>query len=373
MKQIKLGIIGCGGMIAKTHMQNIIDGKCPSVSITAISNRTYAKAVAVAEMLEKEGVKAKVYETDSDLIQNADIDAVLINTPHYQHEALTVEAFEKGLHVLCEKPSGAYTLQARAMNVAADKAGTVFGMMFHHRSNPANLKLHELIHGGAIGNIRRINWITTDTFRAQSYYDAIEWRGTWKTDGGGVLYNQAPHHLDLFQWFFGLPTKITAFMGIGKWHDIEVEDDVTAVMEFPNGASGVFIASTGDAPGSDRLEVSGDYGKLIYENKKITLYRLNQNLNEFCQSEPDGFKKPTYTVEEILVEGKDTAHAGVLESFALAILEGSALVADGRDGYNSLALANAMVLSHWKGETITFPFDEEDYFKRLKEHYEKDF
>ncbi len=374
MKQVKLGVVGCGGIIANTHMQNVLAGKCPSIVVTAVSNRTVAKATAVGEMLAKAGMPATVYETDEELIANADVDAVVICTPHFQHEALAVQAFERGLHVLCEKPSGAYTLQARAINAAADKAGTVFGMVFHHRTNPMNIKIREIVKSGMLGEIRRINWISTDSFRGQGYYDSIAWRGTWETDGSGVLLNQAPHRLDLFQWIFGMPTKITGFLGMGRWHDIEVEDDVTAVMEFENGASAIFIGSTSDCPGTNRLEITAEFGKLVCEDDKITFHHLAESLTDFSKNEPTGLKAPAVTVEDFPLEGTYTAQGGILEGFGRAILEeGVEPIADGRDGYNSLAIANALIYSQWNGnKTIAFPFEadfEEDYFKQLKAHF----
>lgn len=370
MEQIKLGVIGCGGFIANLHMKNVIAGKCPSVKITALSNRTVEKAYDVKNMLSEAGIEAEVYQSDMDLIQNADVDAVLINTPHYQHEELTIAAFEKGLHVLCEKPSGAYTLQALRMNEVADRTGKVFGMMFHHRTNPINIKVRELVQSGVLGEIRRINWISTDSYRGQHHYDQPGWRGTWDKDGGGVVMNQAPHRLDLMRWIFGMPTKVTGFLGFGKWHDMQVDDDVTAFMEYENGATAIFIGSTSDAPGTNRLEVTAEYGKLVCENDTITFYRLEESLNEYSKNEPTGQKVPKFTVENIPLEGNYTAHGGVLESFARAIIDGSEQIADGRDGYYSLSIANALILSQWRGnQAVTLPLNDEEYYECLKEHY----
>lgn len=370
MKQIKLGIIGCGGFVANLHMQNIIAGKCPSVQITAISNRTEEKAHKVAAMLATAGIEVQVYPSDSALIQNADVDAILINTPHYQHEELCIEAFEKGLHVLCEKPSGAYTLQALRINEVANRTNKLFGMMFHHRTNPVFIKVREMVQNGTLGEIRRINFISTNSYRGEHHYDSPGWRGTWDKDGGGVVMNQAPHQLDLLRWIFGMPKKITGFLGFGKWHDIDVDDDVTAIMEYENGATSVFIGSTSDAPGTNRLEVTADMGKLVCEDGKITFYKLEQSLKEYSKNEPTGQKVPSFTVENVQLDGIYTAHGGVIEAFAQAILNGTEQIADGRDGYESLAISNALLLSQWRGsETITFPLNDEEYFENLKSRW----
>ncbi|MFI3168090.1 MAG: Gfo/Idh/MocA family oxidoreductase [Bacillota bacterium] len=371
MDKIKLGIIGCGGDISRLHVNNIIAGKCPSVIVTALSSRNPQKAEAVAKRLQTEaGMDPKVYQTDSELIENADVDAVLIATPHYQHEELSVKAMEKDIHVLCEKPSGAYALQALRMNKVADETGKMFGMMFHHRTNPMFIKAREMVQNGELGEIRRINFISTNSYRGQNHYDAVDWRGTWEKDGGGVVMNQAPHQLDLIRWIFGMPKKVTGFLGLGRWHDIQTDDDVTAYMEYENGATAVFIGSTSDAPGTMRLEITAEYGKVVCEDNKLTFWKLEESLNEYSKTEPTGSLMPKFEKIEVELDGVYTAHGGVIEAFARAIIDGSPQIADGRDGYESLSIANALILSQWDGnKAINLPIDDEEYLKTLKAHY----
>ena len=288
---------------------------------------------------------------------------MLIAVPHYQHPVLAEQAFAKGLHVLCEKPAGVYTNAVREMNAAADRAGKTFGMMFNQRTNCVYRKMHQMVESGELGDLKRVNWIITDWYRTQIYYDSGDWRATWAGEGGGVLLNQCPHQLDLLQWICGLPKRVQAFCHEGKWHDIEVEDDVTAYLEFENGATGVFVTTTGDAPGTNRFELTGTRGKLVCENDVLTFWRLKEDEREFCLSSKEGFAKPE--MEKIIVEtdGENPQHVGVLNAFAANILRGEPLVADGREGIRGLTLSNAMHLSGWLKKPVEIPFDE-DLFER---------
>ena len=365
--QVRLGVIGIGNM-GTNHVKNILAGKVPNVRLTAAADRLEARRDWCRENLPKE---VGIYEEGSSLIEGGGCDAVLIAVPHYQHPELARQAFKHGLHVMCEKPAGVYTKQVRQMNEAADDSGKVFGMMFNQRTNCLYRKMHDMVQGGELGALRRVNWIITDWYRTQSYYDSGSWRATWDGEGGGVLLNQCPHNLDLLQWICGMPAKVRAFCNEGKWHDIEVEDDVTAYLEFPGGATGVFITSTGDAPGTNRLEITGELGKLVCENDQLTFFRLEKNLKEHCRTEKQGFKKPGWETVHVETDGENEQHCGVLRAFGDCILKGTPLVADGREGINGLMLSNAMHLSSWLGETLELPIDEELFIQELNKRRAK--
>ena len=360
---LKLGIIGVGN-IGSSHVERVIKGECPGVTIAAVadrreSRRAWAKGYAP---------DAQIFVEGSDLIASGSCEAVLIATPHYQHPTLAAEAFEHGLHVLCEKPAGVYTLQVRDMIAAADKHPELtFGMMFNQRTNCVYRKMKEMIDGGEIGEIKRMNWIVTDWYRTQYYYDSGAWRATWAGEGGGVLLNQCPHQLDLLQWLCGLPARVHAFAHEGKWHDVEVEDDVTAYLEFPNGATGVFITTTGDAPGTNRLEVTGTKGTLICDYEGLVFKKLAMDEREWCVTCQEGFRKPDCETIIVETDGANPQHSGVLNAFAAHIAEGAPLVADGREGINGLMLSNAIHLSAWTGETVSLPIDEKKFLDILNE------
>lgn len=360
MDKVRLGIIGIGNM-GRDHIRNIVAGKCPEIEVTAAADRQSARRDWVRQTLPE----AAVFCEGSELIASGTCDAVLIATPHYQHPPLAQEAFAHGLHVMCEKPAGVYTLQVRDMIASADAhPDRVFGMMFNQRTNCIYRKAKELIDGGEIGEIKRVSWIITDWYRTQFYYDSGAWRATWAGEGGGVLLNQCPHQLDLLQWLTGLPVRVQAYLHEGKWHDIEVEDDVTAYLEYANGATGVFITTTADAPGDNRLEITGTKATLLCEGGRLILKRLEQDEREWCRTCPEGFKAPGFTQAEVETDGRNEQHSGVLNAFADAILHGGRLIADGREGINGLMLSNAMHLSSWLGQPVTLPIDEVQ-FKRL--------
>ena len=360
---IKFGIVGAGG-IASMHVDNIITGKCPGLKIVALADRKEARRKWAAEKVPD----AKIFSEGSDLIKSGLCDAVLISVPHYQHPELTILALQNGLHVMCEKPAGVYTLQAREMIAEANKhPDLTFAMMFNQRTNCVYRKIKEMIENKTIGELKRINWIITDWYRTQFYYDSGDWRATWAGEGGGVLLNQDPHQLDLLQWMFGMPVKIHAFCHEGKYHDIEVEDDVSAYMEFENGATGVFVTSTGDAPGTNRLEVTGTKGKLVCDYNSITFTRLETDEREWCKTARSGYATPNVTVEKVETDGENPQHIGVLNAFVKHLEEGDPLVADGREGINGLMISNAMYLSSWLGQTVSLPIDEEKFLQLLNE------
>ena len=359
MRQVKLGIIGMGNM-GSSHAKKLVAGAVPEVKLVAVADVDEQR---LAWAKEQAGVS--VFGSAEALIDGGICDAVLIATPHYQHPELAIRAFGQGLHVLCEKPAGVYTKQVREMNDRAAQSDVVFAMMFNQRTNPVYRKLHELVHGGQWGAIKRVNWIITNWYRTQAYYNSGSWRATWAGEGGGVLLNQCPHNLDLLQWICGMPSKVRAHCHNGKWHDIEVEDDVTAYLEYPNGATGVFVTSTADCPGTNRLEVTLEWGKLVCEDEKLTAYRLSQNEREYCYTAEGGFTRPDMTVTEVETQGENSQHMGVITSFAGRILHGTPLIAEGVEGIHGLTLSNAMHLSSWLDRAVDLPFDEDLFLSEL--------
>lgn len=362
MNQVTIGIIGIGNM-GTAHAVNICKGMVTGLRLTAVADRNESRREWAKVELPPD---VEVFSEGEDLIASGLCDAVLIATPHYQHPELAVSALEHGLHVLSEKPAGVYTKQVRKMNEAAAKSDKTFAMMFNQRTNHLYRKMHELVHSGKFGSIKRVNWIITDWYRSQAYYNSGSWRASWVGEGGGVLLNQCPHQLDLLQWICGLPVKVQAFCHEGKWHDIEVEDDVTAYLEFENGATGVFVTTTADAPGTNRFEITMTGAKIICENNQLHVYELEQDEREYCFHSSNAFGGPAVQEAEIETDGMNTQHVGVMQAFTNHILTGAPLVADGREGINSLELSNAMHLSSWLGQPVTLPVDEDRYYEELQ-------
>ncbi len=364
MNQIRLGIIGYGNM-GSSHAKNIIEGKTPEIALTAVCDIKESKRELAKKSLPS---SVAVFSDAEEMMNSQKVDAVLVAVPHYSHPTLSIMAMKRGLHCLCEKPAGVYTLQVREMNRVSEECPNVtFAMMFNQRTNPMYIRMKEIVDSGEMGAIKRVNWIITDWYRTQQYYDSGDWRATWSGEGGGVLLNQCPHQLDLLQWICGLPKTVSTRMHFGKWHNIEVEDDVTAYLEFENGATGVFVTSTGDAPGTNRLELTMEKGKMVAEGGKLTLWKSKENEREWCFTEQDGFKKPPVEVSQAQLVGQNTQHIGVLNAFAAHILHGDPLIADGKEGIRGLTLSNAMHLSAFTGKPVSIPFDEEEYYRLLME------
>ena len=361
MKQVKLGIIGIGNM-GSGHCGNILNGLTPEIALTAVADLRESRRDWAKTALPR---TAAIFNDGDSLIASGLCDAVLIATPHYDHPRLAMLAMEHGLHVMCEKPAGVYTKQVREMNEAAERSGLVFGMMFNQRTNCIYRKMHEIVQSREYGEMKRMSWLITDWYRSQAYYNSGGWRATWDGEGGGVLLNQCPHNLDLLQWICGMPSRVRAFCHNGKWHDIEVEDDVTAYLEFPNGATGVFVTTTADAPGTNRLEITLEKAKLVAENDKLTLYELEISEREYCFQTTEGFQTPPCHEKEVVLDGANPQHVGVLNAFAGAVLRGEPLVADGAEGIHGLELSNAMHLSSWLEKPVEFPIDEDLFLEKL--------
>ena len=363
MSKVRIGIIGIGNMGSK-HALSCLSDKTPEIKLAAVADLSANRRQWAKDNLPEQ---VNIFDSAETLINSGLCDAVLIATPHYFHPPLSMLAFSKGLHVICEKPAGVYTKQVREMNAAANNSGLVFGMMFNQRTNCVYRKMRELVHSGELGQIKRVNWIITDWYRSQAYYDSGGWRATWEGEGGGVLLNQCPHNLDLLQWICGMPSSVHAFCHNGKWHNVEVEDDVTAYLEYTNGATGVFVTTTADYPGTNRFEITLDYGKLVSEGSdSLTLYKLAKSERELCFETKEGFPKFEYETIDVKTDGENPQHTGVINAFAGKILHGTPLVADGTEGIDGLTLSNAMHLSSWLGKTITLPFNEDLFYTELK-------
>lgn len=364
MEKVKIGIIGYGNM-GTGHVKNIMAGKVPKMELAAVCDTDIDRRKACSN--EYPGIP--VFETAEDLYKSGLCDIVLIAVPHYDHPPLAIKAFEYGLNVITEKPAGVYTKQVKEMNEAAAKSDKLFGIMYNQRTNPVYQKLRQMIQDGQLGHIKRITWIITDWYRPQAYHDSSTWRSTWKEEGGGTLINQNPHQLDLWQWLFGMPDRVFAKVSFGKYYDIEVEDDVMAYFEYDNGTTGEYITSTGEAPGTNRLEIACDMGKVVIEKNKITF-----NRNVISEREHNKINTAIFGIPECWecnipcdFSGGEQ-HIGIFKNFVDALCDGKELLAKGEEGINGLTISNAIHLSAWTGETIDVKdFPDDKFYELLQE------
>ncbi|OHE82935.1 MAG: oxidoreductase [Verrucomicrobia bacterium RIFCSPLOWO2_12_FULL_64_8] len=358
MKTVRLGIVGLGNM-GSTHARSILEGRIQRLELAAVADSSPDRLALLPRV---QGFR------DADrLIASRLADAVLVATPHFDHASTGIKALKAGLHVMIEKPISVHKADAQLLLAAhRGRKGQIFAAMFNQRTDSCFRKIRELVRGGELGKIRRVNWIITNWFRTEAYYASGSWRATWAGEGGGVLLNQCPHNLDLLQWMFGMPRRVRAFCGFGRYHHIEVEDDVTAYLEFPNGANAVFITTTGEAPGTSHLEIAAENGRLVYENDQITYTRNDVPMSVFNRTSEELFGRPPTREIPVPTEGHGGQHNEILQNFTDAILDGKPLIAPAAEGIHSVELANAMLLSAWTGKTVELPLNGRLYERLLR-------
>ncbi len=359
MKTVRLGIIGLGN-IGQHHFGYLTAGKVSRAELVAVSDAVPSKLDRYKPL--------KTFTDGEELIRSGLVDAVIISTPHYQHTTLGIAALKQGLHVMVEKPISAHKADAERL-IATHKQHPeqVFAGMFQLRAEPRYLKIQKLIQGGELGEIVRMSWIMTDWFRTEAYYASGGWRATWKGEGGGVLLNQCLHNLDAMQWLLGMPARVRGFCQLGRFHQIEVEDNVSAYLEYPNGATGTFVSSTGEAPGTNRFEIVGTRGKVVLERDRISFTRNEADMIEFSRSAKLGFATPEVWNVEIPFENAPNAHATLMQNFVNAILDGEPLIAPGEEGIHSVELANVILYSSLIERPVALPMDSAAYEQKLNQ------
>ena len=361
MSNIRTAVIGIGNM-GTAHASCLFAGKIDGMELAAVCDISPARREECAKLFP--GVPC--FDEHRKLLNSGLIDAVIIAVPHPMHVDIALEALEAGMHVLTEKPMDIRVSKARKLCEAAKKTDRVFAIMFNQRTNPLFRRAREIVRSGQLGELKRTVWIITNWYRSQRYYDSGDWRATWAGEGGGVLLNQAPHNLDLWQWICGMPEEVTAFCDVAKYHNIEVEDDATIFTRYANGATGVFITTTGEYPGTNRLEISGELGKLVLENGVLKWWQLQEKESDVRVSSEANSPKIPMTVHEITSDEPETAHAGILQNYCNAIRNGEELISPGYDGVYELTLSNAAYLSQWRGNApVSVPMDEEAFDREL--------
>ena len=364
MKKVRFGVVGMGKQ-GSFYAKLLLDGKIEKGVLTAVCNQSADKLKRFVGEHERQNVATFTdYKT---MFTSGVCDAVLVVTPHNSHAEIVVEGLKNGLHVLCDKPLGICAGEVKKMVQTAQENKKMLSVMFNQRTNCTYRKMREIVQSGGIGSLQRVTWIITDWFRPQAYYQSSSWRATWAGEGGGVLINQCPHQIDLLAWIVGeTPAFVRSFCHYGKWHDIEVEDDVTAYFTYRNGATGVFITSTGETPGTNRFEISGTKGKLLCEGEKLFWYKNETDSQRLCKTTQDPFPEPPFEKIEVETDGQNRQHEGVMNNFANAILGKEKPFVVGEDAIGGIELMNAMQLSGWKkGEEVALPVDETEYLSHL--------
>lgn len=363
MEPICTAVIGVGNM-GSAHANCIAQARINGMVLSSLCDVSPARQAFCREHFPSVPCYASVQE----LLAADAIDAAIVAVPHPSHSGIASQLLQAGLHVLVEKPIDVALSKARALCDLADATGKTFAIMLNQRTNPLFRRAREIVQGGQLGEMKRSTWIITNWYRTQHYYDSGSWRATWSGEGGGVLLNQAPHNLDLWQWICGMPQSVTAHCDIARFHRIEVEDDATIFTRYANGATGTFITSTGEYPGTNRLEISGTLGKLVLENGLMKWWRLKNSERDVCFQSAENFAQIPFEYEEYQPAEPETAHSGILQNFANSILHGEPLLSPGRDGLNELTLSNAAYLSQWSGNApVSLPMDNAAFDRHLSQ------
>ncbi|MEY3007299.1 MAG: hypothetical protein RI942_1641 [Pseudomonadota bacterium] len=358
---IRIGVVGLGN-IAQQHIKNVLEGHVRHAKLTAICSRSesdYRRSLDVAHFTDYR-----------ELIASGLCDAVVVATPTYSHLDVGAAVLDAGLHLMMEKPMGLSIAEGEELVARANRSGAVAALMLNQRADPLFLRMREIVASGDLGDLIRINWTMTNWFRPEVYFQVSDWRATWRGEGGGVLVNQCIHNLDILQWICGMPSSLRAFCRFGRFHDVEVEDDVTAYLEYDNGATGIFVGSTGEAPGNNRFEIIGDSGSLVFDGKTLTVSRNEVSTAQFNRETREMFGMPGSSSEPLSIDRAVNQHAIVLSNFVAAILRDESLIAPLDDGLSSLAIANGMLMSTWTDSKVDFPIDAVEYSRLLQQKIE---
>ena len=369
MDKVRYGIIGLGNQ-GSYYTKLFKNGDIPKGVITALCDNNPKKIEIIKGRYELSDVT--FFGDYIEMLDSGLCDVIVVATPHYFHPEMVVTCLKRGFHVICDKPAGVYAKQVREMNEEAVKHDRIFGMMFNQRTNCTYKKMREMIANGDIGEIQRVTWTITNWVRTQQYYNSGGWRATWSGEGGGVLINQCPHQLDLVQWIVGdMPMAVRGFCSYGKYHEVEIEDEVTAYFEYKNGATGVFITTTGEWPGANHLEISGTKGKLVCEGgAKLTFHKSEFDTRDFIKDYTLVGDRAAPAIEVIEVDTGDDRpeHRGIFNNFNECVLGNEPLFVSGTEGINMVQLMNAIEYSGWMGgERVVLPVDEDTYLSALNE------
>ena len=359
VEQLGVVIVGSTGVIGQTHIDAIKEiDNCRLVGVTARRQELVRQQASDLKVLH--------YASLDEVLEDPDVDALIIATPHPSHLDITLRAFQAGKHVLVEKPMAVTPSEADAMVAAARRSGRKLGVLFNNRFRADVIKMRELLLDGTIGEIYHASLVTA-MFRTQDYYDRLEWRGTWAQEGGGVLINQGIHHLDLFQWLVGMPRSVISVNKTYK-HKIEVEDYVSAIFQYDSGMAATVHCNTVQAPGRQRLEIWGERAGVVLDGRNLTVHRLETPVQQFIDTDRTfEFVSPNAAVEAMSFEPFGGTHAPAIEDFARAVIEGRDPFVTGEDGQRSQELIAAMTLASYKGERVDLPVDRDEYDRMLED------
>lgn len=371
--KIRVAVIGIGRM-GSIHARNLKIGNIKGAVLAAVCDILDLPI----EKFKRKYKNVPSYKDYKEMIEKESIDAVIVATQHYFHGNIVKYCMEKGKHVLCEKPLSVTAEEAISVIEESKRyPNLIKAIMWNQRTNPIHKRARDLIKSGAIGNIIRINYIVTDWYRSQAYYNQGGWRACLWGEGGGTLINQCVHQLDLLQWIVGLPINVEAKMfTIGR--NITVENDVIALFGYKDDVYCQFSASTHELRGTNRLEISCDKGRIVIENRKMKVYTYQKPESEVNRSTKSGYgfvKRKTnrynYNLKFAFRLVRDFGEqASIIRNFINTIRKKETLISPLEDGLSAVEMVNAVYLSAWEEKTYAIPIDSKYYSKVLEKKIE---
>ncbi|MDD4316092.1 MAG: Gfo/Idh/MocA family oxidoreductase [Clostridia bacterium] len=360
-----IAVIGIG-RIGSVHARNLKKGKVTGARLVAICD---VQKQAYSTFCEKYGF-IPCYEDYKLMLEEIKPRAVIIATEHYFHTEIAEYCIENGVDVLVEKPVGVTTEAVKKL-IAVSKSHPEVkaAVMYNQRTNPLYARAKRLVKSGALGKVVRINYIITDWYRSQAYYNEGGWRASFCGEGGGALINQCIHQLDLLQWIAGMPKSVWV-RAFTKNRNITVENDVTALFRYEDDVFCSFSASTHELRGTNRLEIAGDKGRIVIDGLRMKYYAFAKSEGEINASTQNGYgavqrKTLRYSYFRFKFVARLGEQRKLIQNFVNSLNNNSPLLSPLTDGLNAVELINAAYLSAWENKEIAIPIDDRNYVDML--------
>ncbi len=349
---LRVAMIGTG-FIAGVHARSI--AASPHLQLAGVFGRDGAKT---AHFAQSHGTVA--FPTLEGMLEAMHPDYVTLCTPHPTHLSLALQCLKAGVSVLIEKPLCCTAAEAEPCLALASERKLAVGVNFQMRLRPARQRMVHLVSQGCLGSLVRVSLDATDWFRSMAYYRSSPWRATWEGECGGLLMNQAPHDLDLLLSLVGMPERLIAEIA-NHGHEIEVEDEVMALLQWRGGAMGQLHLSTRESPGRHLVEIVGTQGSLRLEGDELTVIELGTDAGEYSQTTPETMKHPPITRRE-QEKHTDTEdrYRLVHENFRNHLLHGTRLICSAQEALDQVRFANALLLSAIRRKWVATPVASEE-------------
>ena len=341
---LNFALVGCG-RIAKRHSELLGFNEINGAKLVSVCDNVIDKANKIAEQF-----KVSAYQDMDEMMKSESIDVVVVLTPSGLHAEHVINLSKYGKHIMVEKPMELTVKHTENMIYACDVNHIKLFIIKQNRFNVPIVKLREALDAGRFGKLTlgtvRVRWA-----RHQAYYDQDSWRGTWAMDGG-VLTNQASHHVDMLEWMMGDVESVFAKMTTAL-ADVETEDTAVVTLKFKNGALGIIEATTATRPTNleGSISILGEHGTVVVGGVAV-----NEMQTWVFEDEQEG---DSSVLEEFSVNPPNVygfGHQAYYEHVVDCIVNGSANLVDGLQGRKSIELISAIYESAETGKEVFLKF-----------------